>query len=310
MIRINLMPRAEARRQAARQRDKQVATLITAGLALVLLSTEIFTRREANAVQDEADRYQAELADLTKRHQEATLLDKKRTQLRAKLATIEVLERQRRGPVHVLDDLSESTPEKLWLTEMRESGGGMTLLGKGLDNQTIAQFMRKLAASRFFENVDLVETKQVEEGQAKLKQFTISARVNYAGRTPREAEQAAGSAAGSPPAAAPRAGARGGDAAAGAEGAAAGPGGASGSTGSAGSSGPAGSDGPSGSGAPSGEPARAGVATGRSALDGAGPISGAVAARDAVRAAAGATEGRQIAEAAEAADPAPAGDER
>ncbi|MFM7144096.1 MAG: hypothetical protein ACKO2K_19505, partial [Alphaproteobacteria bacterium] len=30
--------------------------------------------------------------------------------------------------------------------------------------------------------VDLVEAKQIEEGQAKLKQFTISARVDYSGR--------------------------------------------------------------------------------------------------------------------------------
>jgi hypothetical protein len=85
--------------------------------------------------------------------------------------------------VHVLDHLSGATPEKLWLTEMREAGGSMTLFGKGLDNQTIALFMRNLGASPYFENVDLVETKQIEEGQAKLKEFSIRASVNYAGRS-------------------------------------------------------------------------------------------------------------------------------
>src|SRR5215470_5030420 len=115
MIRINLMPRAEARRQAARQRDKQIAILIAAALAAVILVAEFLTRRESNHVDAIAEEHETELAELNKKH---------RAQLQAKLATIDILERQRRGPVHVLDDLSAATPDKLWLTEMKESGGG------------------------------------------------------------------------------------------------------------------------------------------------------------------------------------------
>src|SRR5581483_6086732 len=279
MIRINLMPRAEARRQAARQRDKQIVTLLAAGLVLALLSCEFFTRRESNRVQEEADAYQAELADLTKRHQQATLLDKRRAQLRSKIATIDVLERQRQGPVHVLDDLSIATPEKLWLTDVRETGGGMTLTGKGLDNQTIAQFMRKLGASRYFENVDLVETKQVEEGQAKLKQFTVSARVNYAGRMAESAHAMEGGAGGSESGAAhadvPPAG---------------------GTAGTPPSNGGAAGD-PGGSNQAPAQPRT--FAGGAGSVETAGPLAGAVAARDAARGAAAVTERHQAAEAGE-----------
>ncbi|MEW6271324.1 MAG: PilN domain-containing protein, partial [Thermodesulfobacteriota bacterium] len=191
MIRINLMPRAEARRQAARQRDKQIAILVAAALAAVVLATEFMTRRDANRTQRLADEYQAELAQLSQKHNAAIQLERKRKELESKLATIKVLERQRTGPVHVLDDLSTATPEKLWLTEMREAGGSMTILGRGLDNQTIALFMRNLGGSRYFSNVDLVETKQVEDGQAKLKEFSIRANVVYAGRTIPVAEERA-----------------------------------------------------------------------------------------------------------------------
>ena len=182
MIRINLMPRAEARRQAARARDRQVAILILAALVAIIALTEFFTRRSANRVQAEADEHQAELAQLNQKHNAAIQLDRKRKELEAKVQTIKVLERQRKGPVHVLDDLGAATPDTLWLTQMRESGGMVTLMGRGLDNQTIALFMRNLAASPYFTNVDLVETKQVEEGQAKLKEFSIRANVLYGGR--------------------------------------------------------------------------------------------------------------------------------
>jgi len=182
MIRINLMPRAEARRQAARQRDRQVAILIGLLLLGIVLATEFITRRDASRMQALSDEYQAELAQLSQKHNAAIQLERKRKELEAKLATIKVLDRQRTGPVHVLDDLGAATPDTLWLTEMRESGGMATLLGRGLDNQTIALFMRNLAASPYFANVDLVETKQIEEGQAKLKEFSIRANVMYGGR--------------------------------------------------------------------------------------------------------------------------------
>ena len=206
MIRINLMPRAEARRQAARARDRQVAILILAALVAIIALTEFFTRRTANRVQAEADEHQAELAQLSQKHNAAIQLDRKRKELEAKVQTIKILERQRKGPVHVLDDLGAATPDTLWLTEMRESGGMVTLMGRGLDNQTIAMFMRNLSASPYFTNVDLVETKQVEEGQAKLKEFSIRANVLYGGRplptpVPPPAEAPAGEGAAPAPAA-------------------------------------------------------------------------------------------------------------
>lgn len=184
MIRINLVPRDEARRIAAKRRDKQIAIGIASALGALILLAEIVTRGEADEVQAEADVYQEQLAELTKKYQETVLLERKHGELESKLKTIAVLERQRRGPVHVLDDLGVATPEKLWLTEMREAGGAAVLSGRGLDNQTVALFMRNLERSPYFDNVELVETKQIEEGKAKYKEFSIRSSVLYAGRTP------------------------------------------------------------------------------------------------------------------------------
>jgi type IV pilus assembly protein PilN len=180
VIRINLMPRAEARRQAARQRDRQIGLAIASVLALIVLISELMTRTRLNEAEHTTEMYKTQLAELERKSKEAQKLEKLRDELQAKLRTIEILERQRTGPVRVLEDLSDSTPEKLWLTEMRESGGSLSLLGRGLDNQTIAVFMEDLEESPYFNQVDLVETKQVEDGKAKLKEFSIRASVAYA----------------------------------------------------------------------------------------------------------------------------------
>jgi type IV pilus assembly protein PilN len=181
MIRINLMPREEARRAATKQRDQRIAIAVLAVLFLTILVAEFVTRSDAGAVKEQAALYREELIELDRKHRESMQLEWRHRELRAKLDTIEVLERQRKGPVYVLDDLSAATPDALWLTEIRETGGSVLLKGRGLDNQTIALFMRQLAASPYFDAVDLVETTHIDEGKAELKEFSIRARVIYAG---------------------------------------------------------------------------------------------------------------------------------
>ena len=184
MIRINLMPREEARRAATRQRDQGLVLVALIGLVVVILVAEVWTRAANAEVRAEVDRNRVELTELDKRYQESLRTEARLRELSAKRDTIEILERQRRGPVYVLEDLGAATPDSLWLTEMRETGGAAVLKGQGLDNQTIALFMRQLESSPYFSRVDLVETKHLEKGQAELKEFTIRAQVAYAGAVP------------------------------------------------------------------------------------------------------------------------------
>jgi type IV pilus assembly protein PilN len=184
VIRINLMPREEARLAATRQRDQGLILAALIGLVVVILGAEVWTRAANAEVRAEVDRNRVELTELDKRYQESLRTEARLRELSAKRDTIEVLERQRRGPVYVLEDLGAATPDSLWLTEMRETGGAAVLKGQGLDNQTIALFMRQLESSPYFSRVDLVETKHLEKGQAELKEFTIRAQVAYAGAVP------------------------------------------------------------------------------------------------------------------------------
>jgi len=184
VIRINLMPREEARRAATRQRDQGLILVALIGLVVVILGAEVWTRAANAEVRAEVDRNRVELTELDKRYQESLRTEARLRELSAKRDTIEILERQRRGPVYVLEDLGAATPDSLWLTEMRETGGAAVLKGQGLDNQTIALFMRQLESSPYFSRVDLVETKHLEKGQAELKEFTIRAQVAYAGAVP------------------------------------------------------------------------------------------------------------------------------
>ncbi len=180
MIRINLVPREEARRQGARIFARRTSVLVGGGLALLIGVAEVVTRARAATVDGEMANFREEMAVLNARHQQAVLLERKRRALESKVRTIELLEKQRTGPARVLDHLGAATPEKLWLTEMRTTGSTARLSGRAIDNQTIAAFMRELEASPQFSGVDLVETRQVEEDGAKFKEFQIGAEILWA----------------------------------------------------------------------------------------------------------------------------------
>jgi Tfp pilus assembly protein PilN len=56
--------------------------------------------------------------------------------------------------------------------------------GFSVDEQTIADFLRRLGSSSYFTGVDLEETTQVTQENVKQKKFTLKAQVNYAGGPP------------------------------------------------------------------------------------------------------------------------------
>jgi hypothetical protein len=114
----------------------------------------------------------------------------------------------------VLEDLSVSTPDNLWLIDFDEVGGNATFTGLALDNETIARFMRQLQDSPYFYGVDLVETSRsgpngttmnpaADSGGTSFSRFIVKATIDYFGRDGKPPEPPPGQAAAAQPAAAP-----------------------------------------------------------------------------------------------------------
>ena len=158
MIRINLLPTEEVER-AADQRQ-QIATVGLVVAVGVLVQAIVGPYAEVLKIQAQQKELQEKLDVITK------------------------LEARSGGPVRVLTDLATATPDKLWLTEFAEVGGNAKMSGFSVDEQTIADFLRRLGASSYFAGVDLEETTQVTQENVKQKKFTLRASVNYAGTTP------------------------------------------------------------------------------------------------------------------------------
>ncbi|MFN8625439.1 MAG: PilN domain-containing protein [Candidatus Binatia bacterium] len=188
MIRINLLPTKEAQRAFDRRQQLSLAALGFLMAVLFMVVPYMLQTRRLTNLDNEISQLRTELAKLDEQTREVRDLDKKRAELEAKLKVIDDLKQKRVGPVHIIEDLSTATPEKLWLVEFADVNALATITGLALDNQTIATFMRQLQSSKYFFDVDLVETSQSEalrapaggEG-ARFKKFIVKAHVDYLG---------------------------------------------------------------------------------------------------------------------------------
>ncbi len=179
MIRINLLPVKALRAEVTRRREIVIGAVVLGAVLALLIGTHIYQALELSGLQTELASLRADLQALNVKIKEVGDLQNKIKDLRSKNKIIENLNKKKSGPVLVMENLSSATPNSLWLTDLRESGGNVTMNGLAVDNQTIADFMKAIALSKHFNNVELVETTQGAGPTASLKKFSIRTGVLY-----------------------------------------------------------------------------------------------------------------------------------
>lgn len=179
MIRINLLPVEEAERAAERRTNLALGSLVLGIMVFVFVVAHVWQTARFASANRQLRRINADIAALAGPYADVTRMEQQKKELSEKLRVISQLEAKKVGPVRILAGLSEATPEKLWLTEYADAGGKLKLTGFGADEQTVADFLRKLGVLPVFQSVDLDETSQVTQEGVKLKKFVISGQIDY-----------------------------------------------------------------------------------------------------------------------------------
>ncbi len=201
MIRINLLPVRQNRKIEAARRDLllsilgAVATVGALFAGWAAAAVQLQSQLEDNSsMQAEVDRLQIDVAKVDE-------IEKLQAELRQKLAVIGELRARKSGPVHMLDDLANATPDRLRMTALEQNGAQLQITGVSVNNETISQFLRALDASPYFGDVflqDIESTPPDPDFGGELKAFKLSAKVTLP-----TAEELAGTAGGAPAAPAP-----------------------------------------------------------------------------------------------------------
>jgi Tfp pilus assembly protein PilN len=104
--------------------------------------------------QDEAKRLEQIIKDVADYQKQKTSLEKR-------IDLIKQLKQNQRGPVQLMDHISQDLPDLVWLDKMSVSGGLVTIDGRGLNPNAIANFVENVKNDPMFEEPDLSSVTQV-----------------------------------------------------------------------------------------------------------------------------------------------------
>jgi type IV pilus assembly protein PilN len=220
MIRINLLPHREQKRQARQRQFVSIAMgLAILGLAVVGLVHVIF----AAQIENQQGRNKLLKDEIAKLDEQIKEIDRLREQTQALLSrkqVVETLQTNRTEAVHLLDQMVRQLPDGIYLRSLRQVGPKVTVIGYAQSNARVSTLMRNIESSPWLTQPELVEIKSIAapgtrdmKDPPKVNEFTLTFLIKRAA-PPADIKPAstAPAAPGAPPAKAPPPPAKGGTA--------------------------------------------------------------------------------------------------
>ena len=174
MIRINLLPHREAKRQAQKRQMGILAggVAILGALSVLLGYSVIAGFIELQRGNNEF--LKTEIGKLDKEIAEIKVLKEKTKSLLDRKKVVEDLQADRSSSVHLLDQLVRQLPEGIYLKSIKQNGKQVTLQGYAQSNARVSTLMRNLEESPWLETPTLVEIKAVAlPNNVRANEFTL-----------------------------------------------------------------------------------------------------------------------------------------
>ena len=181
MIRVNLLPHREEKRQ---RRQKQFAVLAGIAVALGLLvagAVWFFLDQQVDQQQRNVAYMKSEIDKLDKQIEEIRKIREETASLLAKKQVVEGLQSNRSEPVQLLDQLLRQLPEGVYLKQVKQNGAKVNIMGYAQSNARVSTLMRNLGASPYLENPELIEIKAVPGPAAsRVNEFNMNISIKRA----------------------------------------------------------------------------------------------------------------------------------
>jgi type IV pilus assembly protein PilN len=173
MSRINLLPWREALRKQKQQEFFAVAGLCAVVAAVIIGLVHFYHVQliEAQEVRNTFLENQIEVLD--KKIKQIRELEKEKQRLLDRMRAIEQLQRNRPLIVRFFDELINSLPEGVSVTEVKQDNNKITINGEAESNARVSSFMRNLEASQWLKDpeLDIIQARNAEG--TRISQFTL-----------------------------------------------------------------------------------------------------------------------------------------
>jgi type IV pilus assembly protein PilN len=182
MIRINLLA---VEREGARTRVLiPLAHRVTVGATIILIGTAALIgwwfwslRVESARLDEELARAEVETRQIRSVLEQVRKFESQKAVLQQRVTLIEQLRKGQYVPVHLLDEISKSLPDRLWLNELTQTGSEFTINGMTDSLTAVSDFVANLEATRWFKKpVEIVDSQVTDVAKSgELVKFQIKA---------------------------------------------------------------------------------------------------------------------------------------
>ncbi|PYQ33569.1 MAG: hypothetical protein DMF57_09045 [Acidobacteria bacterium] len=107
---------------------------------------------------------------------------RRKDSLQRRIDLINQLKQNQKGPVKIMDRISQDLPDLVWLDKLTMSGGAITINGRGLNPNAIANFVENIKNDPLFEEPDLSSLAQTSVVPL-VYSFDMNFRFSYAPKT-------------------------------------------------------------------------------------------------------------------------------
>ena len=180
MARINLLPwREEARRERQRQFLYSLMGTLVLGAILVLMVGLFFDQRISHQ-ESRNQQIQVEINRLEQRIARIKELENTRSRLLSRKQIIESLQASRSLTVELLDKLAKTIPVGITLTNVRQQGTRLTLLGTSQSNARVSAYLQSLDEMDLFVRPELqyVRAASSPDNRVETYEFAITVILN------------------------------------------------------------------------------------------------------------------------------------
>src|SRR5688572_207964 len=125
---------------------------------------------------------------------EVEAFQRRKDSLQSRIDLINQLKQNQKGPVRIMDRISQDLPDLVWLDRMNVNAGRIILNGRGLNPNAIANFVENVKNDPYFEEPELNNVNQVS-AQPLVYGFDMSFGFTYQPKTDGAAPGTAGTAA-------------------------------------------------------------------------------------------------------------------
>ena len=174
MIRLNLLPHREQKRQARKRQFISLSiSLAVLAIAVVALVHVVMAARIDNQNQRN-DLLKSEIAKLDAQIKEIDRLREQTQALLARKQIVETLQTNRTEAVHLLDQIVRQLPDGIYLRSLKQVDNKVTVIGYAQSNARVSTLMRNIESSAWLEKPSLVEIKSVQIPGGKANEFTLN----------------------------------------------------------------------------------------------------------------------------------------